>query len=367
MLTTAFTSPNRRETTPRNSPGPRAESRRMHELDQSRWPVLNVRGRSPATPASPASWIYTQPDIKERNPTGWRATAIAVQGAPMPTRQRRPADDFVAAGRLELFKPPPTANLADENQRLRRQLERALGQTPRPTDDPRRTAQVISQHRQFDHDPARADHGARPVTPPPRRHRPRHKMPVHGPRIRPGTPDNDRVSSFSDESSARPGSRRTPAAPRRPSVILANRPWETSAPIARLETVFHRGHGHGTCPSGIPDLRKRRLRPRDCADFGQRGKHIRDLNETSKRCSRVLRENTSRSAHSRTRVPRPPRRSTGARIAAGGRQSRSRSAPRPGRLAVTPSVTAMSFLATVGAHTPIITRQAQLVPPPGGC
>jgi len=93
----------------------------MHEFDQA-GAVLTFEAVARHAGVS-RSWIYTQPDIKDeihRLRAQHRGS-----GAPMPTRQR--ASDDSLRRRLELSN-RRNRELADENRRLRRQLERALGQ-----------------------------------------------------------------------------------------------------------------------------------------------------------------------------------------------------------------------------------------------
>jgi Family of unknown function (DUF6262) len=119
-LTTAFTSP--------APPRRRHEQTRakviaaMHELDRS-GAVLTFESVARHAGVS-RSWIYTQADIKDE---------IRTTPRPAPARAERTATHPAARQRDSLRQRLEIANrrnreLADENQRLRRQLACALGQ-----------------------------------------------------------------------------------------------------------------------------------------------------------------------------------------------------------------------------------------------
>lgn len=70
------------------------------------------------------SWLYTQPDIKDQIQQ-LRVLGERTPNAPMPSRQR--STDSSLLHRLAIAN-KRNQDLAEENQRLRRQLEQALGQ-----------------------------------------------------------------------------------------------------------------------------------------------------------------------------------------------------------------------------------------------
>jgi hypothetical protein len=94
----------------------------MHELDQA-GAVLTFESVAQHAGVS-RSWIYTQPDIKDEI-RRLRDQARHQPNAPIPSPQR--ASDDSLRQRLELAN-RRNRELADENQRLRRQLAHALGQ-----------------------------------------------------------------------------------------------------------------------------------------------------------------------------------------------------------------------------------------------
>lgn len=106
----------------------------MHELNRA---GAALTFESVARHASVSrSWIYTQPDIKDE------IRRLRHQGrqpsTPIPSSQR--ASDDSLRQRLELAH-RRNRELADENQKLRRQLAHALGQLrdnrhPRPAEQP---------------------------------------------------------------------------------------------------------------------------------------------------------------------------------------------------------------------------------------
>jgi len=107
----------------------------MHELDQA-GAVLTFESVARHAGVS-RSWIYTQADIKDEIHR-LRAQNRHQPSAPIPTPQR--ATDDSLRQRLELAN-RRNHELADENQRLRRQLAHALGQLrdpqwSRPTEPP---------------------------------------------------------------------------------------------------------------------------------------------------------------------------------------------------------------------------------------
>lgn len=96
--------------------------RALHELDQAGRPVsFEVVARQAEVSRS---WLYTQPDIKDQIQQ-LRALRNRASGTPMPSRQR--CTDPSLLQRLDVAN-SRNRELAAENQRLRRQLEQALGQ-----------------------------------------------------------------------------------------------------------------------------------------------------------------------------------------------------------------------------------------------
>lgn len=94
----------------------------MHELDRT---GAALTFESVARHAGVSrSWIYTQTDLKDEI-RRLRAQHRPEPGTPLPTRQR--ASDDSLRQRLEIAN-RRNHELADENQRLRRQLACALGQ-----------------------------------------------------------------------------------------------------------------------------------------------------------------------------------------------------------------------------------------------
>ena len=94
----------------------------MHELDRA---GATLTFESVARHAGVSrSWIYTQPDLKDEI-RRLRAQRRPEPSAPIPARQR--ASDDSLRRRLEIAN-RRNRELADENQRLRRQLAHALGQ-----------------------------------------------------------------------------------------------------------------------------------------------------------------------------------------------------------------------------------------------
>jgi hypothetical protein len=94
----------------------------MHELDRS-GAVLTFESIARHAGVS-RSWIYTQTDLKDEI-RRLRAQYRPEPSAPVPTGQR--ASDDSLRRRLEIAN-QRNRELADENQRLRRQLACALGQ-----------------------------------------------------------------------------------------------------------------------------------------------------------------------------------------------------------------------------------------------
>ncbi|WP_282100971.1 DUF6262 family protein [Mycobacterium sp. SM1] len=94
----------------------------MHELDRA-GAVLTFEAVARHVGVS-RSWIYTQTDIKDEI-RRLRAQHRPEPSTPLPARQR--ASDDSLRQRLELAN-RRNRELADENQRLRRQLAHALGQ-----------------------------------------------------------------------------------------------------------------------------------------------------------------------------------------------------------------------------------------------
>jgi hypothetical protein len=94
----------------------------MHELDRA-GAVLNFESVARHAGVS-RSWVYTQTDIKDEI-RRLRAQHRLEPSTPLPARQR--ASDDSLRQRLELAN-RRNRELADENQRLRRQLAHALGQ-----------------------------------------------------------------------------------------------------------------------------------------------------------------------------------------------------------------------------------------------
>jgi hypothetical protein len=94
----------------------------MHELDRA-GAVLTFESVAQRAGVS-RSWIYTQPDIKDEI-RRLRDQNRPQPSAPIPSPQR--ASDDTLRHRLELAN-RRNRELADENERLRRQLGHALGQ-----------------------------------------------------------------------------------------------------------------------------------------------------------------------------------------------------------------------------------------------
>jgi hypothetical protein len=94
----------------------------MHELDRS-GAVLTFESVARHAGVS-RSWIYTQTDLKDEI-RRLRAQYRPEPSTPVPTGQR--ASDDSLRRRLEIAN-QRNRELADENQRLRRQLAYALGQ-----------------------------------------------------------------------------------------------------------------------------------------------------------------------------------------------------------------------------------------------
>jgi hypothetical protein len=94
----------------------------LRELDQAGAPVtFHTVARQAGVSRS---WLYTQPDIKV-DIQRLRALGHRTPRTPVPARQR--TTDASLLRRLEIAN-NRNRELAEENQRLRRQLERALGQ-----------------------------------------------------------------------------------------------------------------------------------------------------------------------------------------------------------------------------------------------
>ncbi len=100
----------------------------LRELDQAGVPITfeTVAGQAQVS----RSWLYTQPDVKAEIQR-LRALGHRSPNTPVPSRQRGTESSLLR--RLELAN-NRNRELAEENQRLRRQLEQALGQlrTTRP-------------------------------------------------------------------------------------------------------------------------------------------------------------------------------------------------------------------------------------------
>jgi hypothetical protein len=93
----------------------------MHELDRA-GAVLTFESVALHAGVS-RSWIYTQPDIKDEI----RRLRELNRRQPSPTPSSQRASDDSLRQRLEIAN-RRNRELADENQRLRRQLSHALGQ-----------------------------------------------------------------------------------------------------------------------------------------------------------------------------------------------------------------------------------------------
>ena len=106
----------------------------MHELDRT-GAMLTFESVARHAGVS-RSWIYTQTDLKDEIGR-LRAQRRPEPSTPLPARQR--ASDDSLRRRLEIAN-RRNRELADENQRLRRQLAHALGQLrdtpPRTRRDP---------------------------------------------------------------------------------------------------------------------------------------------------------------------------------------------------------------------------------------
>jgi hypothetical protein len=91
------------------------------------------------------SWLYTQPDIKDQIQQ-LRELANRTPSAPVPSRQR--STDSSILHRLAIAN-ERNRQLTEENQRLRRQLEQALGQlrTNRPANSTRPSREPASTRR----------------------------------------------------------------------------------------------------------------------------------------------------------------------------------------------------------------------------
>jgi hypothetical protein len=96
--------------------------RALRELDQAGTPVTFETVAREAEVSR--SWLYTQPDIKDEIHR-LRALGNRTPNQPTPSRQRTTESSLLR--RLEIAN-NRNRELTEENQRLRRQLERALGQ-----------------------------------------------------------------------------------------------------------------------------------------------------------------------------------------------------------------------------------------------
>src|SRR5207248_2077630 len=96
--------------------------RALRELDQAGAPVT-FKTVAHAAEVS-RSWLYTQPDLKDEIHR-LRALGNRTPSKPTPSRQRTTESSLLQ--RLEIAN-NRNRELTEENQRLRRQLERALGQ-----------------------------------------------------------------------------------------------------------------------------------------------------------------------------------------------------------------------------------------------
>jgi hypothetical protein len=94
----------------------------LRELDQAGTPVTFETVAHTAQVSR--SWLYTQPDIKDEIHR-LRALGNRTPNTPTPSRQRTTESSLLR--RLEIAN-NRNRELTEENQRLRRQLERALGQ-----------------------------------------------------------------------------------------------------------------------------------------------------------------------------------------------------------------------------------------------
>ena len=96
--------------------------RALRELDQTGTPVTFETVAREAEVSR--SWLYTQPDIKDEIHR-LRTLGNRTPSKPTPSRQRTTQSSLLR--RLEIAN-NRNRELTEENQRLRRQLERALGQ-----------------------------------------------------------------------------------------------------------------------------------------------------------------------------------------------------------------------------------------------
>ncbi|MDT5055218.1 MAG: hypothetical protein QOJ56_2821 [Mycobacterium sp.] len=122
----------------------------MHELDRTSG-ALTFDSVARHAGVS-RSWIYTQPDIKDEI----HRLRAQQHRAPIPSSQR--ASDSSLRQRLELAA-TRNRELADENQRLRRQLAHALGQlraAGQPTAGPQAIITVRQQSTRADPSPLRS-------------------------------------------------------------------------------------------------------------------------------------------------------------------------------------------------------------------
>jgi hypothetical protein len=114
----------------------------LRELDHAGAPVT-FEALARAAGVS-RSWLYSQPDIRAEVERLRDATRQA-PSPPIPTRQR--ASDASLTRRLEAAN-ERNRKLAEENQRLRRQLAQALGQqrasAPHPSQTPPTSSQKVA-------------------------------------------------------------------------------------------------------------------------------------------------------------------------------------------------------------------------------
>lgn len=110
----------------------------LRELDQAGSPITfeTVARRADVS----RSWLYTQPDLKDQIQQ-LRTLGNRTPSTPLPSRQR--STDSSLLHRLAVAN-ERNRHLTEENHRLRRRLERALGQLR--TDKTHRTSITIDPH-----------------------------------------------------------------------------------------------------------------------------------------------------------------------------------------------------------------------------